>query len=171
MSKLDQLDIIFLSDYDGLRRDELLSQIGLLNFEAQTIVTTAHNPSVLNILYNSFEYQTDIAIVYKLGKIIGYLPFCITPGLKGKLVSLPHFSYGGFVGVCILNDSENNILLSEIQKKYEKNLLIRDFKKLTPYTNDEKVSYFLRLANSTENQFSDFSSKLRSQIRKAEKNK
>ena len=127
MSKLDQLDIVFLSDYDGLRRDELLSQIGLLNFEAQTIVTTAHNPSVLNILYNSFEYQTDIAIVYKLGKIIGYLPFCITPGLKGKLVSLPHFSYGGFVGVCILNDSENNILLSEIQKKYERSKNSKNF--------------------------------------------
>ena len=52
MSKIDQLDITFLSDYQNLRKKELLSQIELLTFESQTLVTTAHNPCILDILYN-----------------------------------------------------------------------------------------------------------------------
>ena len=89
--------------------------------------------------------------------------------IGNKAVSIPHFSYGGYLGLKELTLEQTELLLQSLKRKYN-NFIIRDFKQITKNIYDEKVSCFLELQGDTESQFGKFSSKLRSQIRKAKKN-
>ena len=170
MSDLTKLDLTFFSDYEDSQKKKILSLIENIVTNSEILVTTAHNPSLINILEQSFDYIGDIAILKKENIIIGYLPFCITTGLTRKLVSMPHFSYGGFIGTIDLEESQYKHLFQGIRNRYEANILIRDIKDIGLNASTEKVAYFLDLTDSAEDQFNAFSSKLRSQIRKASKN-
>jgi hypothetical protein len=170
MPDLTKLDLTFFSDYEELQKKKILSSIEDILAASKRLVTTAHNPSLINILEQSFDYIGDIAILKKENIMIGYMPFCLTNGLTKKIVSMPHFSYGGYIGIADLKDWEYKQLFEEIRTRYKANILIRDVKDLGLNSTTEKVSYFLNLLDSRENQFNEFSSKLRSQIRKASKN-
>tara|TARA_Y100000590_G_scaffold350389_1_gene402268 strand:- start:2624 stop:3652 length:1029 start_codon:yes stop_codon:yes gene_type:complete len=170
MIQQEDLEISFFSDFDSDAqkkiKDEIYNHISSIHSE----ITTAHNPDLLEVLSRSFSYKSDMLIIRKKSIFEGFLPFCVTAGLGSKVVSIPHFSYGGYIGENKLTDQQYLECIELIKRKYNKNVLIREFRKITKSPLVDKVAYFLNLKSSSEEQFKNFSSKLRSQIRKAEKN-
>jgi len=135
--------------------------------DTNDLVTTGHNLNLLDILCSSFNYKKEILIYIKNQKIEGFIPLLI---IGNKAVSMPHFSYGGYIGRNQISSDIYLVLISSLQAKYNGGFLIRDFKKITDYVFEDKVACFLKLESDPEEQFKKFTSKLRSQIRKAEKN-
>ena len=125
------------------------------------LVTIAHNPSLGNILSKTFGYSDESMFIMKDGQIIGLLP-----ALKvgSKLVSMPHFSYGGPV---FKRNLEEVSKIEDIfpDGKFE----IRSFERLTEHVYDKKVSCVLKLYSNAEEQMMSIKSKLRQKIRKASK--
>ena len=135
--------------------------------DTNDLVTTGHNLNVLDILCSSFNYKKEILIYMKDHKIEGFIPLLI---IGNKAVSVPHFSYGGYIGRNQISSHEYLDFINSLKAKYKGDFLIRDFKKITDYVFEDKVACFLELEHDPEQQFKKFTSKLRSQIRKAEKN-
>ncbi len=170
MAALRDLDTSFLSDYDEISRALIKEEIFRFLSTSDSLVTTSHNLDILDILCESFGYSKDILIVKKDNKFEGFMPLIIISGIGTRIVSMPHFSYGGYLGKNDLTQKQHFHLIEIIRKKHGDNVLIRDFKEISDFTSTEKVSCFLELEDSSEKQFTGFSSKLRSQIRKATKN-
>jgi len=123
---------------------------------------TSHNPSIATILQATFNYSSEYSFIKNDDNIIGVLPLL---RLKNHFVSVPHFSYGDIIttnDLVTVTDvlSQNNI----------NNFEIRSFQKLSEHFDDSKVTSFLHLQTGIDEQFSEFKSKLRSQIRKGYKN-
>ncbi|MFW5895670.1 MAG: GNAT family N-acetyltransferase [archaeon] len=126
------------------------------------LVTIAHNPTLSKILKKSFGFDSKNIMIKQSDKIIGVFPISI---INGKLVSIPHFSYGDI----LLNGSETEkkkIRDKILNKQYE----IRSFEAFSAYYNDLKIMSYLELKDSVEDQWNYWKSKLRSQIRKGIKN-
>lgn len=128
--------------------------------------TLADNPELPSIIESIFGWKGRAILVYEQEELIA---LCSFNEVNGKLVSLPHFSYG----CLILKDSERRGRVVEFLmevfglKFYE----IRDFKGLTNTDQpSEKVASVLFLKPDVEEQIKAFKSKLRSQIRKGYKN-
>ena len=122
------------------------------------MVTIAHNPCLGSILSKTFGYTHTNYFIKHDDEIVGALP---TVGIGNKIVSMPHFSYGG----PILKEgySDNFDLSSLLQaSKYE----VRSFKKLSEYFIDEKISCVLDLKESEDEMIMTIQSKLRQKIRK-----
>jgi lipid II:glycine glycyltransferase (peptidoglycan interpeptide bridge formation enzyme) len=120
----------------------------------QQLITISHNPSLLDILKKTFGYKQKYYILKKNNEIIGIMPLV---KIGKKSVSLPHFSYGG----PIFSNSSLSLKLFPL-KQFE----IRSFECYSNFFSAEKTTVFINLANSSEELFSNFKSKLRSQIKK-----
>ena len=128
--------------------------------------TICTNLSIMAVLEKSFSYQVNVFGFFDNGRLVGILPTC---KIGFKLVSLPHFSYGGFLcGPLYVN----KCLTSFENFCYENSLdyEIRGFEKLSKYTYTDKVTAFLSLKPDSKEILSSFKSKLRSQIVKSYKN-
>jgi hypothetical protein len=78
---------------------------------------------------------------------------------RGKLISMPHFSYGG----PLFKDgylSKQIQFIKDLSYQYE----VRSFSKLSEYYSDKKVGSILGLKQNIEEQWSSIKSKRRSQI-------
>ena len=159
--------IEYLSDLDENTKVSVRKEINNVIENTDTLVTTAHNIEILNVLCSSFGYEQDILLIRGENSLEGFMPLII---IGNKIVSIPHFSYGGYIGKRKITPFLSSALIKSLRQKYGNNFLIRDFKQLTEYSYNEKISCFLELEQDAEVQFSKFSSKLRSQIRKAKKN-
>ncbi len=122
------------------------------------LVTIAHNPCLGNILADTFGYKSENYLIIKNGGIIGVLPGV---SVGSKYVSMPHFSYGG--PVFISEDFKNKQIIELLLKR---NYEVRSFNKFSDFYNDEKVTCFINLPLTVDNQWKSFKSKLRSQINK-----
>lgn len=125
------------------------------------MITLAHNPSLGPILAKTFGYKSQNRFLMKDNKIVGVMPTVL---FRDKVVSIPHFSYGG----PIFNSSEqNDVDLNALfqGKKFE----IRSFSKLSEHVYDKKISCVLNVHESVDAQMMSLKSKLRQKIRKAEK--
>lgn len=130
--------------------------------KANQMITIAHNPSLGPILAKTFGYTCENLVITDDGRTIGVFPTVI---FNDKVISVPHFSYGGLV---ISSNENHDITIQTIlgNKKFE----IRSFSKLSEHFYNKKVSCFLELKESNDSQLMSFKSKLRQKIRKAEKN-
>lgn len=125
------------------------------------IVTIAHNPCLGAILSKTFGYTYKNYFIKVEDKTIGVLP---TVTIGGKIVSMPHFSYGGPVlNKDYSSDLDVSLLLNH--SKYE----VRSFDKFSENYIDEKVSCVLDLKKSEDDMIMTIQSKLRQKIRKAMK--
>ncbi len=126
------------------------------------MITIGHNPSLGPILKKTFGYTYQNFSFMEGDKMIGVMP---TTTFKNKVISMPHFSYGGPV---FSKEGVRTISLKSMlgNKKFE----IRSFSKLSEHFFDKKVSCILDVQQSEEHQLKSFKSKLRTKIRKAEKN-
>lgn len=134
----------------------------LENEKGNQMITIAHNPSLGPILEKTFGYTFQNLSILKGNRIIGVFP---TVHFKEKVISIPHFSYGGPV---IAKHEGLDITIQSIlgDKKFE----IRSFSKLSEHFYDKKISCVLELKTSKEEHIMTLKSKLRQKIRKAEKN-
>ncbi|RRQ47958.1 peptidoglycan bridge formation glycyltransferase FemA/FemB family protein [Maribacter algicola] len=123
------------------------------------MVTIAHNPCLGKILEKTFGYTALNYAIKENEQIIGLFP---TVKIGGKVVSMPHFSYGGPLVKHSLN---REIFIENIvpQGKFE----IRSFERLTQHVYDKKISCVLKLYPTAEEQIMSFKSKLRQKLRKS----
>lgn len=167
MKDSGNLRIDYFSDLDQGEKFHVREEINNIIRNTDSLVTIAHNIELLSVLSSSFGYQNDIVLIRENLSLEGFMPVNI---IGNRAVSIPHFSYGGYLGFKEITFEQTEFLLTSLREKYGDNFLIRDFKPITKNYYDEKVSCFLELENDFDKQFNRFSSKLRSQIRKAKKN-
>ncbi len=126
------------------------------------MITIAHNPSLGPILERTFGYTYQNLSFMEGYKMIGVMP---TVSFQNKVISMPHFSYGGPV---FSKEGARTVTLKSIlgNKKFE----IRSFSKLSEHFFDKKISCIIEVHQSEELQLKSFKSKLRTKIRRSEKN-
>ncbi len=125
------------------------------------IITIAHNPCLGSILTKTFGYKSHNKLIVKGAKLVGVMPSVL---FRNRVVSMPHFSYGGPI-IDSSEDIEVDLHALTDGKKYE----IRSFSKLSEHVYDKKISCVLNVHESVDVQMMSLKSKLRQKIRKAEK--
>lgn len=125
------------------------------------IITIAHNPSLGRILSKTFGYKSENKFIVEGNRRIGVIP---TVRFRDRVVSIPHFSYGGPV---IASGEKDRVVLKTLlqDEKFE----IRSFDKLSEHVYDKKISCVLHVVESEEAQMMALKSKLRQKIRKVQK--
>jgi lipid II:glycine glycyltransferase (peptidoglycan interpeptide bridge formation enzyme) len=125
------------------------------------VVTIAHNPCLGAILSKTFGYTYKNYLIKRDDEIVGVLP---TVSIGSKIVSMPHFSYGGPI---LKVGHDNNFDLSSVlnNSKYE----VRSFSKLSSFRNDKKISFVVPLNKPVNEMFMSYTSKMRNKIKKSEK--
>ncbi|SVB60265.1 uncharacterized protein METZ01_LOCUS213119, partial [marine metagenome] len=118
MTALGDLDTFFFSDYDESECSIILDEIFNFLSTTDSLVTSCHNPDILDILCDSFGYSKDILIVKKNNEFEGFIPLIIVSSLGARIVSMPHFSYGGYLGNKDLSIDQHNDLIEIIKQKY-----------------------------------------------------
>lgn len=133
-------------------------------FASKSQATIAHNFSIGLVLEKTYNFKFEPFKIVKGNDIIGFLPFS---RIGTKLVSMPHFSYGGWMQDNAVQKEEINALIKQLDcDDFE----IRSFEICSPHFSDDKVTCYLKLEDSPDSQMKAFKSKLRSQIRKGTKN-
>lgn len=125
------------------------------------MVTIAHNPCIGQIVSKTFGYSFKNYFIQNNKKNIGVFP---TVTIGNKVVSMPHFSYGGPI---LKQDCTQNIDISTLlhDAKYE----VRSFDKLSENFTDQKISCVLNLKGSEDEMIMTIKPKLRQKIRKCSK--
>lgn len=125
------------------------------------LITIAHNPSLGPILEKTFGYTSENMLINMNDEMVGVLPLV---KIGDKLVSMPHFSYGG----PILNtEADIDLCLTKVlnNNKFE----ARSFDKLTDNLYENKVTCILALKETVAEQLNEFKSSFRRKIRNSEK--
>jgi len=118
-----------------------------------------HNPSLAGIFKSVFSYTPEYYALYDGNSLGGLLPGF---RISNRFVSIPIFPTAGIYS----NSQSDYAPVLEYLRSYE----IKDFKKLSQFCNDSKVTCHLSLCENENAQFETFTSKLRSQINKGYKN-
>ncbi len=141
--------------------------------------------------YHLFAWKMAVEEVYKHSgyyliaeeneQLLGVLPlvYLKPPLLSGQLVSLPFCDIGGVLSNCaetrhkLVKESTalaKKLKANQIELRSNTTMSSSQIKMLSVNTQSHKVSMLLELLPSSEQLWDNFKSKLRSQIRKAEKN-
>jgi hypothetical protein len=134
------------------------------NSNSKCLLTIAHNPSLRIVLSKSFGYEYKYWFIISNKEIIGVFPSFF---VNGKMVSIPHFSYGG---AFVKKGYEEyldyiNYQLIHFFKKSE----IRSLTKSSKYYSSNKVASFISLKNE-DDIFKEYKSNHRRKIKKSYKN-
>lgn len=122
------------------------------------MVTIAHNPCLGKILSNTFGYSYTNYVIKDGEHTVGVMPIV---NVGKKMVSMPHFSYGGpVVQPAYANTIDISTLLNA--PGFE----LRSFDKLSEHYIDKKISCILKLEETEDEMFMTVKSKLRQKIRK-----
>jgi len=135
----------------------LLSNTGTNNH------SIAHNPSIVGCIETAFNCKSEYYYLIENAKIVGLLPGF---RVERKFISVPIFPTAGIFTHNLSKLEEWYSQIVKILPDYE----IRSNLKFGKYVYDKKINCYLKLQDSIDNQFNDFSSKLRSDIRKGYKN-
>lgn len=125
------------------------------------LITIAHNPSLGPILEKTFGYTSENMLITINDKMVGVLPMV---KIGDKLVSMPHFSYGGPI---INADADINFCLTTVleNNKFE----ARSFDKLTNNLYENKITCIIELKETVDEQLMEFKAQFRRKIRNSEK--
>ncbi len=131
--------------------------------------TYAHLYQWKNIIEKSYRLHCYYLIVYENHMPISFLPFTLFRTLKGqkKGVSLAFNSYGGIIGKD--NNEVKEILRTFIKQNYHIQSLELRNKKTVSSENPKEVTMILPMEKTVEEQWQKLHSKVKNQIRKAEK--
>jgi lipid II:glycine glycyltransferase (peptidoglycan interpeptide bridge formation enzyme) len=144
------------------KASDLKAWNGFLEEEKERqLVTIAHNPSLGRILAKTFGYKEENMFIMKDDQIIGVLP---AVKVGKKLVSMPHFSYGGPI---FCSKSKENLEVSNLLN--ETSFEVRGLQKVTDNFYANKIVSKVKLKNCPEEQFMNISSSARRKIRQARK--
>lgn len=118
----------------------------------ERFVTHAHNPCIIDILYQTFGWDGGLFLVLDNETPIGYLSCMI---INGRIVSMPHFSFGGLV---TLNPDHSEIYSEILPKIYEHffdsdasdvSYLLREPGREGAFVQDNKVVSWIDISNTT----------------------
>jgi hypothetical protein len=122
---------------------------------ADRFITHAHNPCMVGILKRTFGWKGSTFVIKQNDLQVGCIScMCI----NGRLVSMPHFSFGGI----LTSLADRKAMYSEVLPLLHRyfmhtqpadiTFLVRDRDKISDYTNDTKVISWLDLSSrSIEN--------------------
>ncbi|KAA3612088.1 MAG: FemAB family PEP-CTERM system-associated protein [Calditrichaeota bacterium] len=133
-----------------------------------------HLPEIQRLIQNTFGHETIYLQAKEGDDVCGVLPLV---HMKNRLfgnfvISVPFFNYGG---VCSENEAATNAMLEEAiritKERQASHLELRHVEKIYPQLpgKSHKVAMILDLPEDSEKLWQSFKSKLRSQIRKPEK--
>ena len=112
-------------------------------------VTHAHNPCLLQILEKTFGWKGTAFLLLEDQKPIGYFSCML---INGRLVSIPHFSYGGLLTSCPDHKELFDRLLPLIKDYFNGKskgslpYLVRDSSRVGNWVTDSKVISWIELA-------------------------
>lgn len=152
-----------ISELGPDERQQCLQAIERLNQELASAVTIANDPRLLEVVSKTFGYKADIAIFEVDARLVGYFMFAI---VGRRLVSLPHFSYAGFLAESAHQADVQNCLLGDLAARGAP-FLFRGGLVGSPFHYDGKCTYLMDLPSDPDALLKSFKSKLRSQIKKA----
>lgn len=175
-----------------LETSEAIERWNKFAFANASELTIAHNPLLFNFYSEYLKLKPFYCILTKEKKDVGLLPLVL---IGNKLVSVPHFSYGGILktksgitsgdeGELIIRIAESikdakadlgfyQIKLEQLKEKPDlinSQLEVRQFKPLFGNTISAKVNHFIPLKQNHDEQLSSFNANLRRKIGKAERN-
>lgn len=119
-----------------------------------------HNPCFPTIFQSLFKYETIYCILYEGATVIGVFQ-AIKEG--DKIKSLPVLPSAG---ICCSPSHKKEDLYKMICDHFKKPYEIRDFLKFSSFSFDKKVTCYLPLKKTVDEQMQSFKSKLRNQIKK-----
>ncbi|MFP8487477.1 GNAT family N-acetyltransferase [Gracilimonas sp. Q87] len=128
--------------------------------------TIANNPSLVDILKRIYGWEGVNYFIQNDGNNIGSINLV---EISNKLVSMPHFSYGGFT---IANNQETNKreIFKELENTLDRKIEIRDFIRLSEHANVDKITSYKSLIPDVDKQLMELSSNQRRKVRKSYKN-
>jgi hypothetical protein len=113
--------IHYFSELSSASQTNIKSELEDIITDTNDLVTTGHNLNLLDILCSSFNYKKEILIYMKDHKVEGFIPLLI---IGNKAVSVPHFSYGGYIGRNQISSDMYLDCINSLQAKYNGNFLI-----------------------------------------------
>lgn len=122
----------------------------------------AHNPSLAQILEDSFGYECEYYFLIENDEIIGLLPGF---RISNKYTSIPMFPTGGVFPCTGKKKLDIYESITNLLGKYE----IRDSVKFSKFCNVSKILCYLPLENNVNLQFNQLTSDKRNHIRKGYK--
>lgn len=123
-----------------------------------------HNPSLPVIFNKLFKYKPVYCKIYDGQKMIGVFQAVKD---KDKIISLPFFTTSG---LCIDPQYSSNEIYEKIAEHFNCPYEIRDFVKFSEFVFDKKVTSYLDLKNSEEEQLKSYDKRVRVQIKKGYSN-
>ena len=142
--------------------------------------TAYHNIAWLQAVETTYQQQALLIMAYEAGRVVGVLPLVIMkrPLVQNAICALPYCDMGHALGTDDHITQGLETFAQEYASKHGfSHLDYRNGSSMTAITadqmneyNGQKVTMKMPLASSSEAQMASYKSKLRSQIRKAEKN-
>jgi len=118
----------------------------------ERFVTHAHNPCLPGILKRTFGWEGSAFIIFENNIPVGLIS-CVY--IKGRLVSVPHFSFGGILSAVAERKSLYVEVLPLLNKYFRGPVslrvpfMIRDSERISDHVNDTKVISWLDLTGKT----------------------
>ncbi len=121
------------------------------------------HPAFVELNFHYFSWDKVILEYFEEDILSAVL---IGNSVNGKFVSIPHFSYAGFYAKSL--KYKQNLLNELIRSERFSSIQIREDQDYECFTNaSDKVSGYIQLASTYEEQLTRFSSKLRSQVKRS----
>tara|TARA_B110000003_G_C16555318_1_gene498193 strand:+ start:181 stop:1173 length:993 start_codon:yes stop_codon:yes gene_type:complete len=128
--------------------------------------TIAHNPSLISFLDNFLGWKGESFFIEKESKVVAVYQHTFTS--DSKVVSMPHFSYGGIIRK---NDQfSKQEIFKALSKFFPNQFEIREFEPYSKHYDTDKIATFLNLEKTVKEQLAIFKSNHRRKIKKAYKN-
>lgn len=128
--------------------------------------TIANNPSLINFLDKTLMWAGKSYFVIYNNEVVAVFQNSFVS--KNKVVSTPHFSYGGIIRKNEMFSKKE--IFKNISHFFHSTFEIRDFEPYTKYFNNSKIATYLKLESSEDKQMAIFKSNHRRKIKKAYKN-
>lgn len=142
--------------------------------------TAYHNIAWLQSVETTYQQQALLIMAYEEGRVVGVLPLVIMkrPLMQNAICALPYCDMGHALGASTTITQALEAFATDYAKKQGfTHLDYRNGSCMTPITPNEmskyeglKITMKMPLAASSDAQMASYKSKLRSQIRKADKN-
>lgn len=113
-------------------------------------MTHAHNPGIVKILYQTFGWEGGAFEIMEDTTPVGYIS-CMF--IKGRIVSVPHFSYGGILSAKPLRTGMYKEILPLLNHYFSGSsshnipYLIRDPERISDFALDTKIVSWIPITN------------------------
>jgi len=118
----------------------------------ERFITHAHNPCIIDILHETFGWKGGAFLVLANDLPIGYISVMI---VRGRIVSMPHFSFGGLISCRPDRKEIYSAILPELSKYFstsnssDSTYLLRDISRAGAFVQENKVLSWINILDKT----------------------